>query len=139
MPSLGLRFSLLEVIPAAGENTSVDTGRFAALGCTVNTSRCVSVMKSPIGTAQYCAQESAKRIAKAEKVIRAIAALPDRHWALYLLRYQTGRMDYLMRTTPPECCKEALLQFDALVKFAYEYIVGETLTQDQWTQACLPT
>ena len=39
MPSLGLRFSRLEAILAAGQSTLVDTASFRALGCTVNLSR----------------------------------------------------------------------------------------------------
>eukprot|EP00973_Karenia_brevis_P009287 1258353-Karenia_brevis.AAC.1 len=53
MPSLGLRFSRLEVTPAAGERHMVDLQEFTELGCTVNLTKCVEIMKSPVGLASY--------------------------------------------------------------------------------------
>ena len=69
----------------------------------------------------------------------AIAELPDKHAALYLLRYQIGRMDYLIRTTPASMCEAALVRFDADIRCSYQAIVARVLTEVQWEHACLPT
>ena len=139
MPRLGLSFSRLEAIPAAGEVSTVDMQQFIDAGCTVNPTACVSVMKSPIGTAAYCENEVSKRVDKAAAIVRAISQLPDEHCALYLLRYQVGRMDYTIRTTPAASCAGALKRFDDCVRAAYENIVGFSVSDPQWDQACLPT
>ena len=47
MPRLGLRFSRLEAIPAAGRLHNIDMTVFDELGCTSNLSQNVVVMKSP--------------------------------------------------------------------------------------------
>ena len=62
-----------------------------------------------------------------------------KHAALYLLRYQIGRMDYLIRTTPASMCEAALVQFDAGIRCSYQAIVARVLTESQWEHACLPT
>ena len=100
MPRVGLRYSKLDVVPAAGFNTLVDTEAFVDLGCKVILDKSVAVMKSPMGRDSFCAEQVSKRVAKAVEAITAIADLPDKHSALYLLRYQIGRLDYLVRTTP---------------------------------------
>ena len=100
MPALGLRFSRLEAIPAAGEHTTIDANAYIQCGCTINKDQCASVMKSPIGNVEFCEQEVGKRVGKAVRAVHAIRDLPDQHCALNLLRYQTGRLDYTTRTTP---------------------------------------
>eukprot|EP00973_Karenia_brevis_P025003 3445606-Karenia_brevis.AAC.1 len=99
MPRLGLRFSRLEVIPAAGRGSTVDTAPFAQAGCSVNLNACVSVMKSPIGNDDFCEAEVGKRVDAAVKIVGAISRLPDKRCALHLLRYQAGRMEYTTRAT----------------------------------------
>ena len=96
-------------------------------------------MKSPVGTKDFCEQVVMKRVEKAEKIFDELAKLPDRHCALYLLRYQSGRMDYILRTTPSSDCNKALGRFDAALRRAYEAIIGAGLAGHQWQQACLST
>ncbi len=50
MPSLGLRFSMLEVVPAAGLAHHIDLESFVSLGCSVNETANLEVLKSPIGS-----------------------------------------------------------------------------------------
>eukprot|EP00973_Karenia_brevis_P015775 2160366-Karenia_brevis.AAC.1 len=79
MPSLGLRFSRLEAVAAAGGRTTVDLEAFAQASCTINREACVSVMKSPVGNSDYCEKEIRKRVQKAITVIDVIGQLPDEH------------------------------------------------------------
>ena len=96
-------------------------------------------MKSPIGSAAYCESEVSKRVDKAVAIVKAISQLPDQHCALYLLRFQVGRLDYIIRTTPAASCAISLKRFDDCVRSAYENIVGFSVSDPQWDQACLPT
>ena len=137
MPRLGLSFSRLEAIPAAGQRTGIDMQLFRAAGCTANMTANVSVMKSPIGDATYCQAEVLKRVNKSIEILEAIAGLPDQHCALYLLKFQMGRMDYVIRTTPAASCGQALDKFDAAVRQAYETIIGHSVTKSEWEHACL--
>ena len=138
MPSLGLSFSRLEAVPSAGMRCSFDTQSFINLGCTLNLNKCVSVMKSPIGDRAFCEEEIGKRVAKASATLRALSGLPDEHVALYLLRFQCGRIDYTIRTTPADSCLGALAEFDVEVRRAYEKIIGKSVSDAQWTQASSP-
>ena len=54
MPSLSLRFSKLDAIPAAGDRHSIDMRPLEGLGCTVNTTQTAVVMKSTIGFEESC-------------------------------------------------------------------------------------
>ena len=82
MPQLGLRFSRLEAIPAAGNQTTADLAAFRQHGCTINHEQCASIMKSPVGNVAFCEKEVGKQVDKAVKAIQAIARLPDAHSAL---------------------------------------------------------
>ena len=106
MPALGLRFSRLEVVPAAGGATTVNLDRFRAFGCEANLTQCFETGEAPVAVgpnaAEYYQRFGEERARKAAATVREIAALPDRHVALHLLR-QAGdfcRMGYLARTTP---------------------------------------
>ena len=139
MPSLGLSFSRLEVVAAAGSRCTVDLQAFSRMGCTVAAAANISVMKSPIGSTEFCEGEVSKRVDKTVRILEAISGLPDRHIAVYLLRYQVGRMDYTIRTTPADVCGAALGKFDASLRRAFETIVGKSCASMPWEQACLPT
>ena len=94
-------------------------------------------MKSLVGDTQFCEQEFGNRVDKALKIIGAIADLPDAHCALYLLRYQVGRMEYTARTTPLESCRDALCRFDRGTRLAYGKIVGKHPSDDAWAEVSL--
>jgi hypothetical protein len=138
MPRLGLRFSKLDVIPAAGASSQMDVQGFQRLGFKVLAEAQVTIMKCPIGDAAYGEQVVGKRVAKSVDILTKIQELPDVHCALHLLRYQTGRMDYITRTTPAPLCHRALGNFDSAVRYAFEGIVGFGCTDSQWRQAVLP-
>ena len=98
----------------------------------------VSIMKAPIGDTQFCEAEITKRVDNAADIMAAIARLADEHCALYLLRFQVGRMDYTVRTTPGQRCLRSLRKFDSLVRHTYNTIIGRATSDSQWAQACLP-
>ncbi|CAE8604691.1 unnamed protein product, partial [Polarella glacialis] len=138
MPSLGLRFSRLEAIPAAGASSTLDRDLFLRLGCTINDTQCVSIMKSPVGHQDFCDKTSLKRVSAAVKATNAISQLPDEHCALYLLRFQTARLDYLIRTTPAPLIPSSLEVFDVAVRGAFEQAVGIATSDAEWAQTVLP-
>ena len=81
MPRLGLRFSRLEAIPAAGQNTLIDVSSFQALGCKVNLSQTAVVMKSPIGGDTFCESVVHKRVNQSLDILHQISCLPNSHIA----------------------------------------------------------
>ena len=50
MPSLGLRFSMLEAIPAAGPNHQIALQLFRNMACACNETGNFDILKSPIGS-----------------------------------------------------------------------------------------
>ena len=138
MPSLGLKFSRLEAIPAAGESTNIDLQAFVDLGCTLNLSQTAVIMKVPIGPKEFCERVVSKRVSESLKAIKAIAELPKKHCALYLLKFQVGRMCYTQRTTPSSSCCEALREFDEGVQRAYEDTLGRDASRNEWDQLSAP-
>ena len=85
MPALGLRFSMLEVVPAAGPNHAVDLAGFQALGCSLNETGNLEVLKSPIGDTSYCEEYCVDALERTLKAVRAVGTLRDSHVGLYLL------------------------------------------------------
>ena len=79
MPSLGLRFSMLEVVPAAGRSHCIDLQAFRDLGCSTNEPANLEVLKSPIGSSASCAQYSHKIADKAAEAAAAVGAMPNAH------------------------------------------------------------
>ena len=138
MHRFGVSFSRLEAIPAAGSRSTIDMQQFLDIGCAANMRANVAIMKSPVGSLEFCEEDVESRVGKSIRILEAIAKLPDQHSALYLLRFQLGRMDYLVRTTPSSHCSRALEKFDLAVKQTYESITGLHVTKEQWTEGCLP-
>ena len=132
MPSLGLRFSRLEAIPAACLDTLVDVSTFQGLGRSVNLSKTAIVMKSPIGSDTFSSGVVGKRVDESMHILEQIARLPNTHCALYLLRYQVARMEYTKRTTPLWSCRESLQRFDNGIRQALERIWGRDLSEQEW-------
>ena len=54
MPQVGLRFSSLQLVAAAGPHHRINFDPFLALGCSVNGDGDIEVLKSPIGTDAFC-------------------------------------------------------------------------------------
>ena len=130
MPTLGLRFSRLEVTTAAGDEHGVNLDAFRDLGCTVNLTQCLEVMKAPVGSKRFCEEAASKRVCKAAEIVKAIVEVPDEHYAFHMLRFQAGWLSYLTRTTPSQDIRAALESFDAALKMGLEHITGFTLSAD---------
>ncbi len=141
MPRLGLRFSMLEAVPAAGSRHAVDRSGFEASGCTWNEGGNLEVLKSPIGNPSWCAEYSKRRACRALMAIHALGALPGAHVAYYLMKSSAGacQLTYLSRTTPPELCAEALGSFELAKRAAFGRVTGLPIETGQWVQASAPT
>ena len=87
MPRLGLAFSKLDVLPAAGSSVRLDKLAFEQLGCKVFAHPHVTIMKCPVGDVTYCENVVSRRVAKGVDVVQKFQELPDAHCALHLLRY----------------------------------------------------
>ena len=74
MPPLGLRFSRCELVPAAGAATTIDLDRFRALGCSINLTQAVEIVKSPVavgpGAVAYTQEYGRALAAKAQRAPR---------------------------------------------------------------------
>ncbi len=140
MPRLGLRFSLLEAVPAARNLSRVDSTEFVRLGCTWNDSGNFEVLKSPVGSPSWCAAYSTKRAGQAICATSAVGALQHKHVGYYLLRASASasRLNCLARTTPGECCIEALGDFDVAQRSAFARLTGQPLSLSQRAQATAP-
>ena len=139
MPDVGLEFSKLDVIPARPHSDTLDGQAFTQLGCTILWDGNAELVKSPVGTADWCNTAVLGRVQKLGNVCKALATLPSEEAALYLLRYQASRMIYTVRTTPSDCCSEAVKLADGVVKTAAEAILGETLLPLQAARVYAPS
>ena len=106
MPQLGLRFSMPEPVPAAGNRSSLDPTSFTCMGCTWNDSGNFEVLKSSIGSPAWCSEYSRKRADRAIRAVEAVGGLQHAHVGYYLLRASASacQLNYLPRTTPGELC-----------------------------------
>jgi hypothetical protein len=141
LPMLGLRFSMLDAVPAAGGQHRIDKSTFETLGCTWVETGNLEVLKSPIGSPMWCAEYSSKRADRAVRAVQAVGALPAMHVAYNLLRVSASacQLTYLSRTTPPDFCGNALATFDRSQQAAFVRLTGLPITDQQWTQATCPT
>jgi len=118
IPSVGLRFSQLQVSAASYELRPVERFRlFADFGCTPILNGNLEVLKSPIGSAELCREYCMKIARKQQSVLTFLAELGDAQVAHYLMRWcvNGSRMNYMVRTTPPSSTSTAALAFDNAV------------------------
>ena len=141
MPDLGLRFSSLAVVAAAGRNHEVDMQLFINEGCLVSEDGNIEVLKSPVGDDVSRKVYSISVAQKHSKMFEALRCLEDQHVAYYLLRWSANasRMNYLARTTPATHCSEALEYFDLQVRQTFVEVSGLPLGDGQWEQATVST
>jgi hypothetical protein len=141
MPTLGLRFSTLQLIPAAGQAHSIDLDPFKTLGCSVQEDGNFEVLKSPLGTDGYCKEFCAKLVEKQREIFEFLATLGDPQVTHYLLKnsVNASRMNYLARTTPPAICADAAQAFDGAVIQAASAALGQQWNESQIEQASFST
>ncbi len=64
-------------------------------------------------------------------VCARIAQMPSGQAALYLLRFQSSRMIYTVRTTPLALCGDAIAHADRAIQATLECILEEKLPPGQ--------
>ena len=74
MPLVGLRFSMLQVIPAKPYNKSTDSGPFEAEGCMIPRDGNFEVLKSPIGSDDICVSYCLKFMEKQKRALEFLAS-----------------------------------------------------------------
>ena len=128
MPQVGLNFSDLQVVAAAGAHHQVNFDPFLAHGCQVAGDGSLEVLKSPVGPDAFCASFCQTVADKQLQVLDSVGALPDPQVGYYLLRHScnASRMQFLSRTTPSSHCGPALIRFDAGVRAAFERLLGSS-------------
>ena len=117
MPFVGLQFSMVKLVPAAGHSHNVNVQPFTASGCSVCADGSFEVLKSLVGDKEYSKSCSTKPMEKQRAILDFFAGLGDLHITHQLLRWSVNasRMNYTVRTAPPEVCDEAAKAFDRAV------------------------
>ena len=134
----GLSFGKMQAVPAS-KNNAIDGEAMKAAGCTMCAAEGFEVMRAPIGQEEWAQDYSRHRVEETMEVIEALAKLPSRHTGFYLARYQAGRTNYVMRTTPRGLCHQALKAVDGCTRALVQgWVGGTTLSEEAWTQTCLP-
>ena len=97
----------------------------------------VEVLKSPIGSDEFCTTYCDTKIKKHTDVCLFLSELEDAHVAHYLLTHSVnnGRLTYMARTTPLRHCENALQMFDRAVIEAAGVSVKQHWSDAQSEQA----
>ena len=127
------------VAPAAGSDHHVDFEPFVESGCMVEERGNIEVLKSPVGSEEFCQAFSSKIVAKHVRALSKVAELPDAQVSYYLMRWScnASRVNYLARTTPADHCSKALSDFDAAMRATFIEASGLPLDDHQWQRASL--
>lgn len=100
------------------------------------------IMKSPIGTREFCENYILKKIKKLKLTIDNIAEnLTDYPlMALQLLEYCAGfpRIGYVLNTTPSQDIKDAIKEFDTYMHSAIERIINCSISNLERFELSLP-
>ncbi len=134
MPSVGLRFSHLQIAAASGEQQQEDVfEEFVREGCTAVLDGNMEVLKSPIGTHEFCRAYCLEAAEKQRDTLNYLAELGDAQVSHYLLKWcvNGSRMNYLVRTTPPSATADAAKQFDTGMVDALAASCGLVLSEAQ--------
>ena len=142
MPMVGLRFSMMQVVAAAAGPQH--PGRFRAFqdeGCTPALDGNFEVMKSPIGDDTFCRAFCSRVAEKQAKVLEFLSELGDPQITHFLARWciNGSRLNYLARTTPPECTQTAACDFHAAVVDMIEATCNVVLSDMQRTRVGFST
>ena len=98
-------------------------------------------LKAPIGSDMFVEEWLRIKLAEVADIVRTITQLPYKHEAFTLLRSCAAecRVMYLMRVVPPRQLKKFMKKFDAMLKKAFEGLLGITLEEKWWRLAQLPS
>jgi hypothetical protein len=136
--TLGLTFGKLQAVPANPQHNLIDVASFVQAGCTFCHDGNVEVMRVPIGDDTWSLEYSRGRADDTLDVFTELAKLPSSHVGLYLARYQSGRANYILRTTPRRHCSSAITAIDAGTHALLQGWLGREVPDAAWTQATLP-
>ena len=134
MPLVGLRFSHLQVAAASFDRQPAERfAPFVGEGCTPILDGNVEVLKSPVGDHEFCRSYCMRMVEKQRGLLTFLAELGDVQVAHYLMRWcvNGSRMNYLVRTTPPQATLEAAAAFDAEVAETFAAACKLTMTTRQ--------
>jgi hypothetical protein len=137
--SVGLRLSVgkCEAVPAAGAATSISPDLFP--GWRWLPGGGIKLLGAPIGSAAFCAELTAKRVAKAEELLSTLCTYSHTQGALLLLRHcaSFSKLVYTSRTVPPAFHREALTAFQGALRSSLEKWLGDKLPDHCWALAQL--
>jgi hypothetical protein len=136
---LGLHMALdkCKVVPAAGATSTVTQDSFAGWGWVPDAG--IKVLGAPLGDATFCAASTAKRVAKAQTLLTAVAGYTHAQGALQVLRHcaSWGKLVYAARTVPPQCHTAELGEFAKSLRACLEEVVGNPMSDRSWAVAQL--
>ena len=107
----------------------------------VPTSR-IQMLGVPLGSDEFVSQfVEGKLLKTTAHVMSKLMEFDDAQAAMYLLRisYSIVRANHFMRTTPLPQWSQAAVLFDDRVRVTVTHILGSTLPDDSYTQACTST
>ena len=135
----GLTFDLAKctVYLPAGAAYQGDLSEFVNMGVTIKSGDNIEMLKSLVCATEEGAQGFCmRRQAELDETFRALAALPQKHVALHLLRHCMGgnTVNYLLRTAPKIFTGPLLKHFDSKSRECLEEILGYTLSEESWAQ-----
>ena len=101
----------------------------------------LEILKSPIGSVEFCNEYSSGRVQKSIDTTAAVSKLGDPHVSYYLIRWvcNASRLNHLMRTTPHDHCQVGTHRFDDATRSAFTEFSGIACTDAQWVQVCSST
>ena len=138
MPSVGLRFSQLQIAAASYAPQPPERfSLFVAAGCTPVLDGNLEVLKSPLGTTEFCRTYCQKVADRQRGILTFLSELGDAQVSHYLMRWcvNGSRMNYMVRTTPPTLTCAAAAAFDDSVTGCMGAICGIHLTESQRLQS----
>lgn len=137
---LKLNTDKCELIPCAGLHSTVNRNLFLR-DMVLRDDGNFELLGGPIGSANYCNQQTSRRVQKACELLKHLGELPDPQVALLLLRQcaSFGKLVFSLRLVPHFEHADALEEFDAAVHECFESFMCANLASKDWTLATLST
>ena len=126
-----------KLAPAAGDACAA--GRDLFPGCDWRSDRCIKLLGAPLGGADFCAQHTGQRVAKAQILLTKIGSYGHTQGALLLLRHcaSWSKLVYSARTVPPDLVTAGLSDLQASLRAALEQLAGDSIPECSWLLAQL--
>ena len=96
-------------------------------------------LKTPIGDDEFVEKELKKKLAVLREKIKAIIKMPYKMEAFTLLRscLTQCKVVHLMRTLPTRQIQSFLIEFDDLLRWGFESLIGVTMEDKWWAVASM--